>query len=108
MLTLICSFTKRAWISPIKSKKSGVVLKAFNSLLRCMDKAPRSLLTDAGGEFVLVRKWCIKNNIKVYLPYSSFHGSYIERFNQSIKNRIYRWMDTNKTEKYISEKNQDF
>ena len=102
LLTLICSFTKKAWISPIKNKKSGVVLKAFKIPLRSMDKVPRSLLTDVGGEFVLVRKWCIKNNIKVYLPYSSFHGSYIERFNQSIKNRIYRWMDTNKTEKYIN------
>ena len=79
-----------------------MVLKAFKSLLRGMDKVPRSLLTDAGGEFVLVRKWCINNNIKAYLPYSSFHGSYIERFNQSIKNRIYRWMDTNKTEKYFN------
>ena len=102
MLTIICSFTKKAWISPLKSKKSGVVLNAFKILLRGMDKAPRSLLTDAGGEFVLVRKWCLKNNIQVYWPYSSFHGSYIERFNQSINNRIYRWVDTNKTEKYIN------
>ena len=67
--------------SPLKSEKSGEVLKSFKILLRGMDKAPRSLLTDAGGEFVLVRKWCIKNNIKVHLPYSSFHGLYIERFN---------------------------
>ena len=40
---------------------------------------------DAGTEFVLVRKWCAENNIKTYLPYSSFHGSFIERFNQSMK-----------------------
>ena len=102
LLTLICSFTKKAWIFPIKNKKSDVVLKAFSRLLRGIDKTPRSLLTDAGGEFTLVRKWCVKNNIKTYLPYTSFHGSYIERFNQTIKNRIYRWMDTNKTETYVN------
>ena len=56
---------------------------------------------DAGTEFVLVRKWCAENNIKTYLPYSSFHGSLIERFNKSIKNRMYRWMDSNETENYI-------
>ena len=56
---------------------------------------------DAGTEFVLVRKWCAENNIKTYLPYSSFHGAFIEWFNQSIKNLIYRWMDSNKTENYI-------
>ena len=57
-------------------------------------------MTDSGGEFSLVIKWCLKNNIKSYLPYSSFHGAIIERFNQSIKNRIYNWMDQYKTEKY--------
>ena len=57
-------------------------------------------MTDSGGEFSLVIKWCLKNNIKTYLPYSSFHGAIIERFNQTIKNRIYNWMDQYKTEKY--------
>ena len=101
LLTVICSFTKKAWISPIKSKKSDVVLKAFKTLIRSMTKAPRSMLMDAGTEFVLVRRWCAENNIKTYLPYTSFHGSFIERFNQSIKNRMYRWMDTYKTERYL-------
>ena len=102
LITLICSFTKKAWIKPIKNKKSDIVLIAFKKLLQSIDKTPRSLLTDAGGEFVLVRRWCEENNIKTYLPYSSFHGAYIERFNQTIKNRIYKWMDANKTEMYIN------
>ena len=74
---------------------------AFKKLLQNINKTPRSLLTDAGGEFVLVRKWCEKNNIKTYIPSSSFYGAHIEKFNQTIKNRLYRWMDTNKTENYI-------
>ena len=101
LLTIICSFTKKAWVFPIKNKKSDVVLKVFKTFIKNIDKVPRSILMDAGTEFVLVRKWCAENNIKTYLPYSSFHGSFIERFNQSIKNRMYRWMDTNKTERYI-------
>ena len=101
LLTIICSFTKKAWIFPITNKKSDVVLRAFKSFINNIDKIPRSILMDAGTEFVLVRKWCAENNIKTYLPYSSFHGAFIERFNQSIKNRIYRWMDSNKTENYI-------
>ena len=56
---------------------------------------------DTGTEFVLVRKWCAENNIKTYLPYSSFRGSFIERFNQAIKNRMYSWMYSNKIENYI-------
>ena len=76
-------------------------LKHSKLFLKNIEKAPRSILMGAGTEFVLVRKWCAENNIKTYLPYSSFHGSFIERFNQSIKNRMYRWMDSNKTENYI-------
>lgn len=101
LLNLICSFTKKAWMFPIKNKKSDIVLKAFKTFIKNVDKVPRNILMDAGTEFVLVRKWCVENNIRTYLPYSSFHGSFIERFNQSIKNRMYRWMDTNKTERYI-------
>lgn len=63
-LTLICSFTKKAWITPIKNKKSDVVLIAFKKLFQNINKTPRSLLTDAGGEFVLVRKWCEKTTSK--------------------------------------------
>ena len=100
LLTVICSFTKKAWINTLKSKKSGEVLNAFQKILKESGKKPHSILTDSGGEFSLVIKWCLKNNIKTYLPYSSFHGAIIERFNQSIKNRIYNWMDQYKTEKY--------
>ena len=101
LLTIICSFTKKAWISPLKSKKGENVLKGFKSILKVSEKIPRSILTDAGGEFNLVRKWCVQQNINTYLPYSSLHGAIVERFNQTIKNRIYRWMDHFKTERYI-------
>ena len=100
LLTVICSFTKKAWINTLKSKKSGEVLNAFQKILKKSRKIPHSILTDSGGEFSLVIKWCLKNNIKTYLPYSSFHGAIVERFNQTIKNRIYKWMDQYKTEKY--------
>ena len=66
LLTLICSFTKKEWIAPIKNKKSDVVLIAFKKLLQSINKTQRSLLTDAGGELGLVRKWCEKTNIKMF------------------------------------------
>ena len=84
-----------------KNKKSDVVLKAFKTLMKDVVKVPRSVLMVVGGEFARVRKWCTESGIKAYLPYSSFHGSFIEIFNLSIKNRICNWMDANKTEKYL-------
>ena len=101
LLTVICSFTKKAWISTLKSKKSVEVLKAFKKILKEAGKTPHSILSDSGGEFSLLKKWCLNNNIKTYLPYSSFHGAIVARFNQTIKNRIYRWMDQYKTDTYL-------
>ena len=72
LLTIICSFTKKAWIFPITNKKSDVVLRAFKSFINNIDKIPRSILMDAGTEFVLVRKLCAENNIKTYLPIHLF------------------------------------
>ena len=56
LLTIICSFTKKAWIYPIKNKKSDVVLKAFKTFKWDEVKVPRSVLMDAWGEFALVYK----------------------------------------------------
>ena len=52
---------------------------------------------NAGNEFVSVRKLCAEIISK---PTFLIHH-FIEKFNQSIKKRMYRWMDTNKTERYI-------
>lgn len=49
LLTIICSFTKKAWIQPIKSRKSDIVLHAFKIILKKAIRIPRSVLMDAGG-----------------------------------------------------------
>lgn len=66
LLAFICSFTKKAWISPVKSKKSDVGLKALKILIQSMTKIPRSMQTDAGTELVLVRRLCAENRIALY------------------------------------------
>ena len=37
----------------------------------------------------------------MYILHSSIHGAYIENFNKTIKNRLYRWMDANTSERYM-------
>ena len=100
-MTIICSFTKKACIRRIKRKKSDFVLHELKILLKQIYEIPKSVLMAAGGKFILVRRWCTENNIKIYLPYTSFHGSFIERLNQTIKNRLHKLMDANKSEKYL-------
>ena len=38
LLTIICSFTKKAWIFPIRNKKSDVVLKTFKAFLKTLKR----------------------------------------------------------------------
>ena len=38
LLTIICSFTKKAWIFPIRNTKSDVVLKAFKAFLKTLKR----------------------------------------------------------------------
>ena len=38
LFTIICSFTKKAWIFPIKNKKPDVVLIAFKNLIKTLTK----------------------------------------------------------------------
>ena len=56
ILTIICSFTKRALIFTIKNKNSDAVLKAPKSFINKIDKFPSSILINAGTKFTLARQ----------------------------------------------------
>ena len=92
LLTIICSLTKNYGFFLSKIKKIKSYFKRLQNFHKQHIQNPKNILMDAGTEFVLVRKLCAENNIKIYLPYSSFHGSFIERFNQSIRNLMCGWM----------------
>ena len=88
---------------PLKSKNSHDVLTGFKNILNKIEKIPNSILSDSGTEFRNkdFLKYCNEKNIKTYEAFSSFHGAIVERFNQTLKNRIYKWMDHYKTERYL-------
>ena len=84
LLSAICSFTKKAWLYPLKSKSSKEVLFGFKQILKKAQKIPSSILSDSGKEFRNKEflNFCMENNIKTYEAFSSFHGAIVERFNQ--------------------------
>ena len=45
LLSIIYSFTKKAWIYPRKKKNSDVILKAFKTFIKDVVKVQRSFLT---------------------------------------------------------------
>ena len=105
LLTVIDSFSKYAWIEPLKNKEGKTVADAMNKIIQSMSKAPKSLITDNGSEFISdeFQKVITDNNmthIKTK-PYNPRANGAIERFNQTIKKLISRYMTHFKTKHYI-------
>jgi len=103
LLTCIDTFTRFAFVRPLLSKDAKPVLDAFKSILQEARSPPYLLVFDRGTEFYnrSFQQFCAQNNIKVYSPDTSIHGAYIERFNRTLRDIIYKYMTENETRTFI-------
>ena len=71
--------------------------------MRTAVKYPNSVVSDSGSEFINTKfiEFCRNNSIKCSQNFTSIHAPYVERYNRSIKNKIYAFMDGNNTERFI-------
>jgi len=90
LLTCIDVFSKYAWVKPIKTKEGNVVLNAFKKILKDGRK-PEKIQTDVGKEFInkLFKAFLHKKNISIYIVNSEPKASVVERFNRTIKEKIW-------------------
>jgi len=92
ILTLIDVGSKLAWAVPIKRKTGPEVSKALSGIFKTSQYTPRFLQTDDGSEYKnqqvdkLLKQW----NIQRYSTYSPLKASIVEKFNRTIKNKIWR------------------
>ena len=103
LLTAIDIFTRFAFVEPIKSKKAAVFLKGFKSIMKRAKQFPRKILADRGTEIRnrTFQNYCKNNNIHLLHSDNFLHAPFIERFNRSLKNLMYKYMDENDTNKFI-------
>ena len=103
LLTGIDTFTRFGFCEPLKNKKSNTVLNGFKRMMRTAVKYPNSVVSDSGSEFINTKfiEFCRNNSIKCSQNFTSVHAPYVERYNRSIKNKIYAFMDGNNTERFI-------
>ncbi len=108
MLTVVDTFSKYAWARPVLKKDARNVTDAMRDILLCDDgarfKPPRLLQTDRGKEFYnsTFKKMLADFNINLYSTYSIKKANYVERWNRTIKTKMwkeftargsYRWID---------------
>lgn len=103
LLTVIDVFSKYAWVVPLKRKTQQAVTEAFISIFK-EGRKPQTLQTDQGTEFLNdnVQKLLKKEGIHFFTTYNvETKASVVERFNRTLKSRMWRYFTEHQTRRYL-------
>ena len=102
LLTVIDVFSKYGWIKPLKDKKTESVSLAFDLIFKKSKRKPEKLWTDKGSEFISkqFKDFLKKNNVKLYHTENEEKSSIVERWNKTMKNRMWRMFSANNNTVY--------
>ena len=91
IFTCIDVFSKYAWAIPIKVKEARMCKEALEEIIEKSKRKPSYIYLDNGKEFLgSFKKYCVDNGIKILPTNSDFKASVVERFNRTIKIKIWR------------------
>ncbi|CAF0965519.1 unnamed protein product, partial [Brachionus calyciflorus] len=101
LLTCIDIFSKYAWVISLKNKSSEEVEKAFSKIFK--ERHPQKLNTDKRKEFLNTKRQAFfdKNKIKWYTTNSDYKASVVERFNRTLKQKMWGYFTHFTTYTYI-------
>ena len=105
LLVLIDSFTRYAWVRPLKSKNAKSVLTAFKDIVEndMNDTIGDAFLADQGTEFVNKEFKEYLKSKDVEIRMANNKAPHVERFNRTLQNLLYRYMEEKETERYIDQ-----
>ncbi|ODM88779.1 putative uncharacterized transposon-derived protein F54H12.3 [Orchesella cincta] len=93
IVVCIEGLSKKAMAVPIKNKRAPTVMKAFEEIIRKEQYTPKLLHTDRGLEFEgSFRKYAESLGIKIYNTYTPRKAILVERFNKTLRQRLYAIM----------------
>ena len=102
LLTCIDVFSKYAWAIPLKRKTGQSVAEAFETIFS-RGRKPLALQTDQGKEFTNERVQSLlkSEGVRFFTTYNvETKASIVERFNRTLKSRMWRYFTENLTLKY--------
>jgi hypothetical protein len=101
ILTVIDMFSKIGWAEPIKSKTAVDMIAAFNKIFA--DAKPIKLQTDQGLEFesAVMQRFFHENDVEQFSVKSQFKAAEVERFNKTIKTKMWRFFTHNNTRRWL-------
>lgn len=105
ILVVIDVLSKYVWVEPLKNKSAPEVLEGFKKILkRSGDRRPVCIQTDKGKEFVAgnVQKFLSDEKIQFRVARNpDIKAAVVERFNRTLKERMWRYFTYSRTHKYI-------
>ena len=90
LFTCIDTFSKFAWVKPLKTKKAEESLKVFIEILNESKREPKKVHADQGLEFQAISQFLKKKNIVFYHINSDTKACIVERFNRTLKTKMFR------------------
>ena len=101
LLTVIDCFSKYAWAIPIKNKTPEEIIKSFDYIFK--ERRPIKLQTDKGKEFKnkKFQSFLKEHNVIWFTTDSEFKASIVERFNRTLKTKMWKYFTQFGTRKWI-------
>ena len=104
ILTCIDVFSRYAWAVPIRTKSAPDVHAAFVTLFRkAAPRVPQRIQSDDGKEFVniKVKQLFQEKGIEHFVTASEHKAALVERFNETLKNKLKRYATAHNTYRYL-------
>ena len=125
LLCAIDSFSKYAWVVPLKDKKGASMVNTFQKILddsnrseaKSNGRKPNKIWVDKGSEFYnsSFKKWLKDNDIEKYSIHYEGKSVVAEKFIRTLKTKIYKYMtlvsknvNTNKLDDIVGEYNNTY
>ncbi len=104
ILMIIDVFSKYGWAEPLKNKTGAEMVRAFTEIWKTRQApSPKYLWVDKGKEFYnkLFRKLLEEKKVHMYSTENEEKSSVVERWNRTIKSKMWKYFTKNRTGVYI-------
>lgn len=101
ILTCIDILSKYAWAIPLKKKRGEDIVTAFRTIFST--RKPNSLQTDQGKEFknAKFQNFLKQKGVRFFTTYNDTKAFVVERFNRTLKTKMWKYFTQNHTYRYI-------
>ena len=104
LLTCIDVLSKYAWVLPIRDKRGNTLVTAIKQMMTNSQREPYHIQTDKGTEFTnrLLQAFLKEKDIIHYSTQNDAKASVVERFNRTLKEKMWKYFTHRNTLKYTA------